>query len=340
MAYHDIQEPLQKVLGEFGQTYPDGGPMLERLRDFGVKDTNHGVSEHDLYSALCVLLTDHLSSAIERITGERGIKKSNARAMMQRVLTPLSAVLGHEEMVSRGAIAIGDQYYIAKEEHDAKTGFDRQRGMVRPAYRPIMEAVLEKVYGRSANGEHRISAKQSLYVLALLLPEGREKEARMNVLSTSENGRNTATTFFEAAELVLKIADDMNIVVKKGELVSGMTDVEKNISAIREEFQNSERKVPPVLNSTGDALRDILKALIDDESITRQEAQIYYSLNSGKAEQSSDKIMKNLIRRSGLSEQEILDINNDVRRVLEEYEAPTARPEPSTAPRPSREARI
>ncbi len=343
MAFHNIQAPLEKALEEFRVRCPDGSQTLDRLRAFGVKDTNHGVSEHDLHGALCVLLSDHVSIAIARIAMERVIQESNARSMVQRVLTPLASVLGHEAVVSRGGISIKGEYYIARAEHDdTRTGFDRMRRMIEDSRVPVLDRALEIVYARKPHGIHRVSEKQSIYIMALLLPEGPEKDARFMALSTSEGGRNHAKFLFESVRLAHVLAQEQNIVLQNGELTMGMPQRgDALVSGFAEAFGAPKKPIVSRKKSaTGDPLRDTLRALIDDESITPLDAQIFYNLNGGDVVLSTDEMKKKLMERYKITKREIEEIEEDVHRVMKERDVFITDPEPSNVPHPSRAARL
>lgn len=286
IPYHEIKILSQKVMDAALKSYPEHSKMLRRADSY----FEDGAHKHAIVH---LIVQNNIDSALEIIMKERDFDRNQARAAITNAIQ--NAPRGwrdDKEFLHDNAIEkVGTRYFILPSELRKDTPFDTARKTLPAGAAAVLEAALKATLTRTKLDGISCGPITLDFIAAQLMSEGPEKQFRFDALLTTKpqgydnqltNSARAVRHF--AAETGVDFAG-LKIALREGPPPKRPTqEKEPTLPALTKTHNQAQTPLSLVhsepLSDATKSLRDQLKRCIDDESITRQDALVYFHMFS------------------------------------------------------------
>lgn len=340
LSYHEVKVLAQKTM-DAARKKPDPGGRL-RKADMHFAD---GADKH----AMAHLLTQpDIEAAIKRIMEDRAITRSVARSAITRAIENAPPAWQDDKkfLYKLGIVKIENKFFILPRELLKDSLFDETRSVLSPEAQKILDQALKASLTGKLSGNISVGTSTVQYIAAQLVTDKAGREFRLSALSATRSRhvdadhlRNSTLAIRHFAQKLGINLTEIGITLREGEAKpqKPQSSVQETKPSIAEPLIRvhqeagviaSKPKAVDIIDIRGD-LRRLLEKHIRDESMTQQEAAIYFFM-AGTLNKISP-TTEEAARRFGLLPRQVETILEEVNNVL--YGPPVPEPQRLTVKR-------
>ena len=330
MTFHKIQTDAEKAYA-----YILASENLSAIRPTVESLYRHFITQKDvadyahLQAALCLLIEKDLNDAMRRLGRERSIGTEGAKTYILQSLNDALDVTEplRDLLYEKGAILCAGRFFQVRKGFEKNGPFDRYRQKVQARYQPLIDHALQYAFStKTRDGYERpvkVKPVTLPYIVAQLMDEGTEKEARLNALSI-EKPREYAPLLAESYANVKSLSAHLGIDVSATQLLEGCPK-ETPAARLEQKIEDSalameETRIPVKLKVQEEPeanpadLRQELKSLVEVRAIGQKAALVYLWLQGGREEIRTE---NEAATRFKMTEEQVREIQDAVSAALD-----------------------